>query len=349
MKCNKSQNILNAVIIIIFIKLFFLSYHNFYSHILPWGMDAAMYDSFAQSGNLKGITFWMDILAYLNVIGLYDRMNITISIQFMSVFIIPLVVAKLILNITNDTQLVMFSVLFVSCYPSLYMYSGDIYRDVVMVLIFVILLYLVDIFFRVRVNGKFLCLILVLGLFYILFGFRPYLGVALLLAFFSSYFYLFKNIKILLAFYFMLIIIIHSLGLLDPLLEYRASFGEIDAGSTLGIDISNANVLTVVPLFIISYLGQFFGFFIINANSALVFLTESIPVMYMLFKVKFSILSNQFYRFLFYFIIIYNTVWVMANDNLGTATRLRIFSYLGVLILYIGSLALKYKKDEWKV
>ena len=349
MKCNKSQNVLITVIIISFIKLLLLLYHNFHSHILPWGMDAAMYDTFAQSGNLKGITLWMDILAYLNAIGLYDRMNITISIQFISVFIIPLVVAKLILNITNNIKLVMLSVLFVSCYPSLYMYVGDIYRDIVMFLFFVILLYLVDIFFKVRTNSKPLCLMLIFGLFYISFGFRPYLGAALLLAFFSSYFYLFKNIKILFALYFISIIIIHSLGLLEPLLEYRASFSEINAGSTLGIDISNANALTVVPLFIVSYLGQFFGFFLINASAVLVFLTESIPIMYMLFKINFSILNNQFYRFLFYFIIIYNTVWVMANDNLGTATRLRIYSYLGILILYIGSLALKYKKGECNI
>ena len=57
---------------------------------------------------------------------------------------------------------------------------------------------------------------------------------------------------------------------------------------------------------------------------------------------------TRFSIFLLVFFVIYTTVWVLANDNLGTAVRLRIPSYLVIFacmfIVYQVKTILSFKK-----
>ena len=64
---------------------------------------------------------------------------------------------------------------------------------------------------------------------------------------------------------------------------------------------------------------------------------------------------NRFVVFLLTFFVIYTTIWLLGNDNLGTATRLRIPSYLVVFasmfIVYqtkivVGYEIIKKKRQE---
>ena len=66
-----------------------------------------------------------------------------------------------------------------------------------------------------------------------------------------------------------------------------------------------------------------------NFSSILVLILESVPFIFALFYVFKNIrFVTKFASFLLVFFVIYTTVWLMGNDNLGTAVRLRVPSYL---------------------
>jgi hypothetical protein len=83
--------------------------------------------------------------------------------------------------------------------------------------------------------------------------------------------------------------------------------------------------------YIYSILGQLFGLYLANIYSIVVFILETVPfivaLIYVFKNIKFM---NKFAIFLLTFFTIYTTVWLLGNDNLGTAVRLRIPSYLVV-------------------
>ena len=57
---------------------------------------------------------------------------------------------------------------------------------------------------------------------------------------------------------------------------------------------------------------------------------------------------NRFVSFLLTFFVIYTTIWLLGNDNLGTAVRLRIPSYLvifaSMFIVYQTKVVFDYEK-----
>lgn len=346
MRREKYNNILLSVLmIIILLKFFLVLIHNTGFHFLAYGSDAAVYDYYAKSGHGIALSLWMDLLAFLNSIGLYNRLGITIIIQCISIVVLPLLFSIFIFHFTKSRNDSLLSAIFLSLYASIYIYSGDIYRDVVMLFLFFIAIYITysAIISKSIYNVTWFLLVIIIS--YVLFGFRPYLGVAFILAYFTSKFKLSEKFKLLLLLYFILILIAYQFGVFTALFEYRKGFELSAAGSTMGIDLQSANIITVIPLFIISYLGQFFGLFITSPLSFLFFIIESIPIIFFLSKINFKlILSDRFFRFLLYFLIAYNSIWVLANDNLGTATRLRMFSYIVICFLYFVSKQAKYNE-----
>ena len=52
-------------------------------------------------------------------------------------------------------------------------------------------------------------------------------------------------------------------------------------------------------------------------------------------------LADSFVRFLIIFFVIYASVWLIGNDNLGTAVRLRLYNYLAIYISFFYILRLK--------
>jgi hypothetical protein len=79
---------------------------------------------------------------------------------------------------------------------------------------------------------------------------------------------------------------------------------------------------------------QIFGLYFVGFKSTLVFFLSH----YLLFS--FSVIfhikkhSNKFFDYLFVFFVDYLTVWLLDNNNLGTAVRLRIFNYIVVYIAF---------------
>ena len=194
-----------------------------------------------------------------------------------------------------------------------------------------------------------LCLLISIALGILLLGLRPYLGYAFLISILLWKIKLNKNRAIFFGFiYFVILFLANYIGLLDSLTEYRSGFKEGDGGSTLGLNFSNP--LMFVPNFILSILGQLFGLYITNPLSLVLFIIETIPFLFMLvYVIKNIKLADNFVRFLIIFFVLYASVWLIGNDNLGTAVRLRTYNYLAIYICFFYILRLKSSLQRSKV
>ncbi|WNP28405.1 hypothetical protein RNZ41_04810 [Moraxella sp. DOX410] len=170
---------------------------------------------------------------------------------------------------------------------------------------------------------------------------RPYLGYAFLLALVLWKIKLTKKRIFLFAIlYFFALFIANYMGILERLTEYRSGFEEIKGGSTLGLDFSNP--VMFIPNFILSTLGQLFGLYITNPLAIILLLIETFPFFMMLkYVIKNIKMADSFIRFLLIFFVIYGSVWLIGNDNLGTAVRLRMYNYFAIYISFFYILNLK--------
>ena len=170
---------------------------------------------------------------------------------------------------------------------------------------------------------------------------RPYLGYAFLLALILWKIKLTKKRIFLFAIlYFIVLFIANYIGIFDRLTEYRSGFDEGEAGSTLGLDFSNP--VMFIPNFILSILGQLFGLYITNPLALALLFIETVPFIFMFFYIFKNIkYADSFIQFLIVFFILYASVWLIGNDNLGTAIRLRLYNYLAIYICFFYILKLK--------
>ncbi|MGJ8758470.1 hypothetical protein ACSFV5_14470 [Acinetobacter sp. HC8-3S] len=194
---------------------------------------------------------------------------------------------------------------------------------------------------------KILFLALSLSFVYLLYGFRPYLGFGFLIALLFWKIKLNARKTLFLGFaYLMTLFFLNFYGYLDPLTTYREGFtdnADVSSGSTLGIDFSDP--IMFVPNFILSIFGQLFGLFFVNPLSILLWIVESLPFIFMFFYIIKNIkYANAFIRFLLVFFVAYGSVWLIGNDNLGTAVRLRMFNYIVVYICFFLLIGEKQKK-----
>ncbi|EEV23782.1 hypothetical protein ENHAE0001_1976 [Enhydrobacter aerosaccus SK60] len=246
------------------------------------------------------------------------------------------------LNFQNSQKYYLYSVLLCLIYPTLFFFTFDIYRDVFMVLTFLVGCLIVKKCLS-RSNfisfSYFYILAVLIGFF--LLALRPYLGYAFLLALVLWKIKLTKKRIFLFAIlYFFALFIANYIGVLDSLTEYRSGFEEGQGGSTLGLDFSNP--VMFIPNFILSALGQLFGLYITNPLAIILLLIETFPFFIMLkYVIKNIRMADSFIRFLLIFFVIYGSVWLIGNDNLGTAVRLRMYNYFAIYISFFYILNLK--------
>ena len=215
-----------------------------------------------------------------------------------------------------------------------------------MLFVFLISLYLIKL--NNNKNISFKSLLIVAFGFWLLW-FREYLGFAFLLAYFSSFYIdLSKN-----GFYFKIFIYVIFLfflnyfGAFDSLIKYRDWFIENDANTNLKIDFNNK--LLFIPNFLKSMSIQLFGFYFKNITTLFLFITESIIfILSLIYVFKNRKYFNYFVNFCIIFFIFYTSIWLISNDNFGTATRLRWFSYFPIYIsmLIIYQIKRKITLDE---
>ena len=263
--------------------------------------------------------------------------------MFLNLLIIPVFLGK-ISEISFIKHQKYYLYLFLLCllYPTLYFYTFDVYRDVFMVFSFLTGCLIVK---KSLDSNNFLFFIIgfIFALFvgYFLYELRPYLGYAFLGALFLwKIKFTKKRILIFGVLYLIVLFFANYLGLLEQLTEYRSGFDENAGGSTLGLDFSNP--VLFIPNFILSLLGQLFGLYITNPVSLILFFIETFPFICMLIYIIKNIdLADNFVRFIIVFFILYASVWLIGNDNLGTAVRLRMYNYFAVYICFFYILRLK--------
>ncbi|WP_411687227.1 hypothetical protein [Acinetobacter indicus] len=334
-----------CIFILIFIKITFYSLikNDYLSLGLGGGSDSDYYHEFALGYVDLAVNIWPVILRFFNDLGFYSRDVISYLFLFLNLFIIPILMTKLSgLNFKKDQKYYLYSVLLCLIYPTLFFYTFDIYRDVFMVLSFLVGCWVV----RKSLSSStfisfsyFYIFAILIGLF--LLDLRPYLGYAFLLALVLWKIKLTKKrIFFFAILYFFALFIANYIGIFERLTEYRSGFEEGEGGSTLGLDFSNP--VMFIPNFILSTLGQLFGLYVTNPFAFILLLVETAPFFAMLvYLVKNIKLADSFVRFLIIFFVLYASVWLIGNDNLGTAVRLRMYNYLVVYICFFYILKVK--------
>lgn len=333
------------IFLIFFLKVlfFFLIKNQFLGISFGGGDDSDYYNAYALGYLDVAVNIWPVILKFFNDLGFYSRDGISYLFLFLNLFIIPILLAKLSgLNFKKDQKYYFYIFLLCLIYPTLFLFTFDIYRDVFMAFSFLIGCLIV----KNSLNSNnflsfsfFYILAILLGIFFL--ALRPYLGYAFLIALVLWKIKLTKKRIIVFSFlYFIGLFLANYLGLLESLTEYRSGFEESEAGSTLGLDFSNPSMF--IPNFILSILGQLFGLYITNPFAVILLLVESIPFIFILtYVIKNIRLADSFVRFLIIFFVLYASVWLIGNDNLGTAVRLRIYNYLTIYICFFYILRVK--------
>ncbi|XOV28925.1 hypothetical protein Q5709_00290 [Acinetobacter radioresistens] len=344
---NRLPNIflllLFAIILFLKLLLFILVNSGLLEVGLSGGNDSDYYHDYALGYVDAAVNIWPVILRFFNDLGFYSRDGISYFFLFLNLFVIPILVTKLSgLNFKKDQKYYLYSVLLCLIYPTLFFFTFDIYRDVFMVLSFLVGCLIVKKFLSSSTFisfSYFYILAILIGLF--LLDLRPYLGYAFLLALILWKIKLTKKrIFFFAILYFIVLFIANYIGIFERLTEYRSGFEDGGGGSTLGLNFSNP--ILFIPNFILSTLGQLFGLYVTNPFAVILLLVETVPFFAMLvYLVKNIKLADSFVRFLIIFFVLYASVWLIGNDNLGTAVRLRMYNYLVVYICFFYILKVK--------
>lgn len=344
-KSLPSSFLIFTIVLLVFIKsIFFITIQNdFFSIGLGGGDDAEYYNDYALGYTDVAVNIWPVILRYLNDHGLYSRTIIAYLLFFISLFLIPVLINRLAgITFKENQKNYIYMVLLCLIYPTIFFYTFDVYRDVFMVFSFLLSCLIVKRCLNSSnyiIFALFFIFSLIMGFF--LLGLRPYLGYAFLLALLVWKIRFTKRRLFFLAIlYFLALFFVNYLGYLEFLTEYRSGFEEAGGGSTLGLDFSNP--IMFIPNFILSALGQLFGLYVTNPLAIILFLVETVPFFFMLvYVVKNIKLADNFVRFLIIFFVVYASVWLIGNDNLGTAVRLRMYNYLAIYISFFYILRIK--------
>lgn len=344
---NRLPNIflllLFAIILFLKLLLFILVNSGLLEVGLGGGNDSDYYHDYALGYEDFAVNIWPVILRFFNDLGLYSREGISYVFLFLNLFIIPILVTRLSgLIFEKNQKYYLYAFLLCLIYPTLFFYTFDIYRDVFMVLCFLVGCLIVKKFLNSNnfiVFSFFYILAILMGFF--LMALRPYLGYAFLMSLVLWKIKLTKKRIFLFAIlYFFVLFIANNIGVFESLTEYRSGFEEGKGGSTLGLDFSNP--VMFIPNFILSTLGQLFGLYITNPMAMFLLLIETLPFFLMLkYVIKNIKRADSFVRFLLIFFVIYGSVWLIGNDNLGTALRLRMYNYFAIYISFFYILNLK--------
>lgn len=340
MRLLKSKYVLVVMVyLLIFFKLvcYVLVKEGVIIFQLGGGSDAVYYHNYAIGNVDLAVNSWPIMLSWLNEHGVYSRDFISYLLLFANILLIPYLLVKSSGLSFYRNQREYLSLIFLSLfYPTLYYYTFDIYRDVFMASCFLIGCCGVRYWISIKHRLKFLFVFLFLFIFgWYLVTLRPYLGYAFLLSLFLwNVRFTKKRILMYFIIYLFALFFTNYLGFLDDLVTYRAGFSENDStGSTLGIDFSDP--LMFIPNLFLSFLGQMLGLYIVNPESLAIFFLETVPFIYMFSYVLKNIsYADKFMRFLLMFFIIYASVWLIGNDNLGTAVRLRFYNYFVIYICF---------------
>jgi len=326
-----------AIATVLFLKVivvFYMAQHGLWS--FGKSSDADYYHSYALGDAQVLANHWGLILRWCNDVGLYSRQAVTAFLMVIGFLVIPFMIAEIgVGRKIKRPEAYYVTVLLVSLYPTLFYYSLDIFRDVVLCFSFLVSVYIVGRFFVVwRMRDRIVLAVGVALLSCFMFLLRPYLGASFVAAFLGCLFFDFarQRLGLCAVVYLLALNGLYMVGGLSQLLLYRSKFESIlEGGSNLGIEFDS--VYLFVPVFLENVVIQLAGLYFSNPIAVCVFFIESIPLLlgggYVLLNRKFA---DRMVSFLVLFFVFYGTVWLIGNDNMGTAVRLRLCNYLAVVI-----------------
>lgn len=338
--------------LILLVKLFFFALVYYTGNqFFGGGNDSNYYHAYAQGLDNVVVNIWPVILRWLNDIGWYSREGVGLFLKFLVVLVIPLLVARL--AFVKDSPLCGKAFWMLACvvsaYPTLVYLATDIYRDVFMLFIWSLGLFVYKWIFETRLlRRKIIYFLLGLGFSLVLYEFRPYLGLGYLGALLFSGFYRFSRHHFLVTMLLWAsgLFVLYMLGLLEPILRYRNMFldGTLQGGSNIGIEFSST--ASFLPDFWQSLIYQLAGVFFVNLPTVIVFVVESVLFLLALIYVfQNKRYADKFVNCLLVFFIAYSSIWLLGNDNMGSATRLRMFNYVSVYLAFFIVLQNKYKAE----
>jgi len=352
---NRIWSFVYIIIILKVILFFFLKEFTSGISLFGGGNDADYYNDYALGYHQVSVNYWTIVLRFLNEIDLYNREIISIIFFATSITLLPYLYYKIIKIQGDEIKPVKAgSIFLIVFYPSIFVYTLDVYRDIFMFTIFLLTLLVYRKILETNGLRDNVYFLIYLSLTYFLYLLRDYLGFSLFL---TPFVYLIVSktrnyIKAWIIGYFATLILVKFFGGLDLILLYREGFST--GGSTLGISLFDQNPIMFLFYYFLSFLGQLFGLFMVNVKSIFVFIFESVPFffafIYLLKNVKFM---SKFVIFLLTFFVIYSTIWLLGNDNLGTSVRLRIPSYLvifaSMFIVYQTKIVVGYEMIKERV
>lgn len=333
---------------------YFIYYKMFISGtVFGGGNDSDYYNAYALGVDYVVVNFWPVILRFLNEMGFYNRNIISIISFVTSLTLLPYVYYKMVKIQADEIKPVMAGSFFlIIFYPTMFYLTIDIFREVYMFTALLLSLLFYKKLLETNWQKGFVYFLIYLGLTYFLYLMRPYMGFSLAL---TPFVYLIlsktkRYVKTWIILYFVTLILVNNYGVFDEILIYREQFRRFDTGSSgMGIGLLNKGPIMFLFYYLYTIVGQLFGLFLVNLNSIIVFLLESVAFIltfiYLSKNIKFM---NRFVSFLLTFFVIYTTIWLLGNDNLGTAVRLRIPSYLvifaSMFIVYQTKVVFDYEK-----
>jgi hypothetical protein len=337
------------LILVFFAKIVvFLIFTQSNMQLTGGGKDSDYYDEYARGVVDYAVNIWPVFLRILNEMGLYNRQFVSLFLCVVVFFVLPPLVCQIIKKescfFRGRDAVVVFLIFWM--YPTLNFYSLDVYRDVVLVLVALFSWSCVqNILSRKSIVLQFFVFS---GLCYVSFLLRPYLGFSLFFSF--VLYFLAPSIIRFKWFYFFIywvvLMILYWFGVLDPLIIYRGQDGFDVGGTSFGIGLAGLNPFDFVKRYVVSAMFQVFGGWLYGVEAVVVFIVESLPFVFALFYVFRNIrYLSAFGQYLVMFFVVYTTIWVIGNDNLGTAVRLRMISYISMLVcFYIVWLSKKKEK-----
>lgn len=377
---------LSLIILINFIITTFIYYISFskgYDGISLFsignGDDGYFY--WAQAINILNGRAWVQTSIYPLLIGYIMKFSgihhvylirIINLIALIFVYIVSVQVLKKAVSNNGEKEFhistiyISFFLLILLWYPSLLLYTHlSIYRDV-----WIYLLYLFNILLSISLvatkKQKFIKFTLLLIGLYLLYGFREYATFSFLTAVISFLLYAYLQergkAKLFISLFVFAFIVYYSFfidfnipiinkSLKDVLLFRSEGIEFFSGGSQMNIVLVQPNILLFLVNYAMSFVGNLVGpliWQVTGISTFFVFVTESIPlILTLIILYRKRHLLNKVESYLLLHGLIWNGFISIFNDNIGTASRLRVPTII-LLIIICFSMLVRLKNENGK-
>ncbi|MFQ3726949.1 hypothetical protein ABLV92_06670 [Staphylococcus equorum] len=375
MKINQSKFILYFLIFTLLIFILNIVFYMYSMYIGLDGFDVNMFGggsdgsfyaqeaiNFAESNPYIYTSIHIPILgSILKVFGTENLFILKLFNQIGNILLLVVTIYLSILIMGKINYKKMFFVILINLiYPSLLILSTiSIYRDS-----WILFYYILALCFLIQYikNGSNVFNFLFLVTLIPLFLYREYAIIPLIIIYILYHLMKFINLKILLLILFICMNItliffrdfefpVINMSLADALSFREQGVEMMDGGSQLNINLETTNIFNFYANYFYSFISTVFGPFIWQANSIsmlMLMVVESIPFLFITYFLlrKIKTMSTSELVIIIASLILFLEV-SLINDNLGTATRVRILGWLPLIVLTISKIGEKKNENSF--